>query len=86
MKRAAVDRRAAHDLVARPLADGSWAVGLFNRTWDEQRVRIDWQALGLSGTHRVRDLWRQQDLGTFADGYEADVPTHGVVLLRVSAE
>ena len=31
----------------------------------------------------IRDLWRQKDVGTFSDKYEAQVASHGVVLVRV---
>ncbi|OQB91193.1 MAG: hypothetical protein BWX86_02072 [Verrucomicrobia bacterium ADurb.Bin122] len=34
-------------------------------------------------TFRVRDLWRQQDLGEFKDSFEAKVASHGVVLVRL---
>ena len=69
---------------AKLLEDGSWAVGLFNRGETERRVKVRWPALGIGGRHRVRDLWRQQDLGTFADEFEASVPRHGVVLVKVT--
>jgi hypothetical protein len=31
----------------------------------------------------VRDLWRQQSLGTFSDAFATPVPRHGVVLVKV---
>ena len=74
---------------ARPLADGSVAVGLFNRDRRPDRrpasVKVRWSDVNRDGPQIVRDLWRQKDLGTFADGYEAAVPPHGTVLLRVTA-
>ena len=33
---------------------------------------------------QVRDLWRQRSLGKQADGFAADVPRHGVMLIRLS--
>jgi alpha-galactosidase len=33
---------------------------------------------------KVRDVWRQQDLGIFENSYTAEVPFHGVVLLKIS--
>ena len=70
---------------AKEMEDGSKAVGLFNLdAYDHKTVRIDLAALGLSsGSLRVRDLWRQKDLGTFDSHFEAEVPPHGVVLVRV---
>ena len=47
------------------------------------KVKVAWADLKLSGPQPVRDLWRQKDLGRFADGYEATVPSHGAVLLKV---
>ena len=68
----------------KPLDDGSWAVGLFNRSAARAQVAVKWSDLHETGSRQVRDLWRQRDLGVFADGYAADVAPHGVVLLRVS--
>jgi alpha-galactosidase len=67
----------------KPLEDGSFAMGLFNTGHAPERVVATWPALGLAGPHRVRDLWRQTDLGVFDCAFEADVPRHGVVLVRV---
>jgi hypothetical protein len=37
-------------------------------------------------TVHARDVWAHQSVGVSADGYTADVPKHGVVMLRVSSE
>lgn len=68
---------------AKDLADGSKAVGLFNRSDEEATVQAPYAKLGIQGSHRVRDLWRQQDLGDFPDSFTSSVPGHGVVLVRV---
>jgi hypothetical protein len=31
----------------------------------------------------VRDLWRQKDLGVFGESFSAEVPRHGVPLVRL---
>jgi alpha-galactosidase len=69
----------------RELADGSRAVGLFNRGEFESTVTAQWKDVGVSGKQRVRDLWRQQDAGFFEGAYTATVPRHGTVLLRLWA-
>ena len=69
---------------AKELEDGSKAVGLFNRGEDDAPVIAKWADLGVTGKCLVRDLWRQLDLGTFSDQFQATVPRHGVVLIRVS--
>ena len=68
---------------AKTMEDGSKAVGLFNRGEIEQEVLVKWSDLGLSGPARVRDLWRQKDLGVFTGGFKAPVARHGVLLIRV---
>jgi alpha-galactosidase len=70
---------------AKPLADGSHAVGLFNRGAAAAKVTAKWSDVGAGdGTHAVRDLWKHADVGAVADAYSAEVPSHGVVLIKVA--
>lgn len=71
------------DIWARPLADGTMAVGLFNRGVEPHEITARWEDLGLSGGQPVRDLWAQRDLGTFAGGWSVTVPRHGVKLVKI---
>lgn len=71
---------------SKDLEDGSKAVGLFNLGLKEQQVSANWTDLDLRGKQRVRDLWRQKDLGIFTGTFTATVPRHGVVLVRISPE
>jgi alpha-galactosidase len=68
------------------MEDGSKAVGLFNRSAEELTVSAPWLQLGIYGKQRVRDLWRQKELGTFENVFEAKVPAHGVLLVRIFPE
>lgn len=68
---------------AKDMEDGSKAVGLFNVGEMETTVTARWSDLGLKGKQRVRDLWRQKDVGVFEDKFEKKVPRHGVVLVRI---
>ena len=68
---------------ARPLEDGSLAVGLFNRGEMAATVTAKWSDLGLRGKQRVRDLWRQKDLGTLDGQFSSTVPGQGVELIRL---
>jgi alpha-galactosidase len=65
------------------MEDGSKAVGLFNRWFEKRTVTAKWTDLDVQGSQRIRDLWRQKDLGTFQDQFQAEVPAHGVVMLRM---
>jgi len=72
-------------LMVKTLADGSHALGLCNGGELPVTMTAPWADLGLAGPQRVRDLWRQQDLGEFPAAFIASVPRHGVVLVRVTA-
>jgi len=70
-------------VLAKPLEDGSVAVGLFNLEEQQHAIAVDWRQLGLPGPCRARDLWRQKDLGTVDGKYEALVQRHGISLVRL---
>src|SRR5450759_1703103 len=78
-----VSKNGDMEVWVRPLEDGSNAVGLFNRGETETKVTADWTDLGISGKQRVRDLWRQKDIGRFDGKFTARVPRHGVVMVRI---
>ncbi|MCY2996333.1 MAG: NPCBM/NEW2 domain-containing protein [Planctomycetota bacterium] len=69
---------------AKEMSDGSLAVGLFNLGDETVSVSTIWAELKLTGPQFVRDLWRQQNLGKQTDGFTAEIPRHGVMLIRVS--
>jgi alpha-galactosidase len=71
------------EIWARPLADGTHAVGLFNRGLAPNDVTVRWADLGLNGSQPVRDLWLRKDIGAFKDTFTARVPRHGVVFVKV---
>jgi alpha-galactosidase len=78
-----VAREGTLEVWAKDMADGTKAVGLFNRGDREAVVTARWEDLGLQGKRSVRDLWRQKDLGTFDRRIRSSVPRHGVVLVRI---
>jgi alpha-galactosidase len=68
---------------AKPLADGSIAVGLFNRGESINPVSVSFKDLGLHGTAQIRDLWGHKNLGSFSGSFSAEIPRHGATLIRV---
>ena len=68
----------------RKLADGSMAVGIFNRGDAPAEGVLRFEDLGLKGRVHVRDVWADKDLGELEREYRIQIPAHGVVLLRVS--
>ncbi len=71
------------EIWARTLADGSRAVGLFNRHPQPMNMQVDFRELGFKSVVKVRDIWAAKDLGLIQSSYQTSVPGHGVVLLRV---
>lgn len=68
---------------ARQREDGSRAIGLFNLSRTPDKVAITWVQLGLKGPQRIRDVWRQQDIGMSEEGYTVELPRHGAIMIRV---
>jgi alpha-galactosidase len=66
----------------KPLADGSYAIGIFNIADDYRSIDFPFRDLGLNDKYKVRDVWRQRDLGT-SETLSAKVPPHGVMLVVV---
>jgi alpha-galactosidase len=65
----------------RPLADGSKAVGLFNRGRSGMTMRVLFADAGFRGSVAVRDVWEHKDLGTMRDSFEIFVPKHQSILV-----
>jgi alpha-galactosidase len=65
------------------LADGSKAVGLFNRAERVMPVTAYFRDVSAGETASVRDLWEKKDLGVFKSSFTAEVPRHGVVMIKV---
>jgi len=42
--------------------------------------------IGFKGSWSVRDVWRQRDLALAKDALAVTVPSHGVVLLRLTEQ
>jgi alpha-galactosidase len=72
------------EIWARKLSGRSMAVGLFNRSISPLNVTVQTTSLGLRGEIHARDIWAAQDLGTLHGSYTAEVPAHGVVLLKLT--
>jgi alpha-galactosidase len=70
---------------AKPLADSSRALALFNRSGEAARITARFSDAGLtqSDSFMVRDLWQKKDMGIFREEYSAEVSSHGVVMVRV---
>ncbi len=72
---------------------GAKVAGLFN-VGDQPKgatdagapVSVSFPDIGLGARCRVRDLWKQRDLGSVEERFQAMVPWHGAVMVRLATE
>jgi alpha-galactosidase len=71
---------------AKQMKDGSRAVVLLNRGSSDAEISVAWEDLGYPAhlSAAVRDLWAKKDLGKSTGTFSAKVPSHAVVMLRVT--
>lgn len=65
---------------------GVMAVALLNRGKSSATIELKFEDLGLKGDVSVRDIWQKKDLGIQNGSLSAEVPSHGVAFLRISAK
>jgi alpha-galactosidase len=80
----------------KPLSDGGWAVCFLNRANASQKIIFDWknenvvdtvfnkQLNATSVTYSIKDIWSKKNDGTTEKAFEAEVPAHDVIFLRLS--
>ena len=94
-----VSKDNGEEVWSKQLQDGSIAVGMFfvgedesdpvkSFPWEDKpstKIKVNASDLGINGKFIVRDLWRQQNIGTYKESFTAEVPYHGVLLARFSS-
>ena len=71
----------SYEIWAKDLADGSKAVAFFNLSDEEQNISISAEKLGKKG--KVRDLWRQKEIGKLKNNFTVKVSPHGTAFFKV---
>jgi alpha-galactosidase len=85
-KQASPAKKADLETWVKPLADGSVAVGVVNLGSAVANATVNASDLQLAGpVKHARDLWAHKDVAFTGGVYAATVPSHGVLLLKVSA-
>jgi len=74
----------SQEVWAVPLANKDIGVLLLNRGDLDGTVVAKFSDIGIAGQARVRDLWQHRDVGVFQDSISAKVPSHGVVVFRLT--
>ncbi len=78
-----VIKKGAVEVWKKKLADGNMAVGIFNTGKQTVTYTLNLKSLGVKKAVIVRDLWRQEDLGTFNNTFNTITPAHGVTLVKI---
>ncbi len=85
-KQARIIRKSKEEFVlAKPMEDGSVAVGLFNLTRESREIACPLRELGAPTRVHVRNVWRQKDEGVASGDLHRAVGAHGVALVRLRA-
>ena len=63
------------------LSDGGKAIGVFNLGDKAADYELNLRTLGAQGK-KLRDLWRQRDIGPLPEKHKVRVAPHGVVLIK----
>jgi alpha-galactosidase len=86
-KQASPKKKGDLETWVKPLAGGSVAVGVVNLGAAAAEATVNASDLQLDGAvKKARDLWAHKDVKFTGGAYTATVPSHGVLLLRVSAK
>ena len=78
-----LQRTDTYDIWAKVCSDGSYAVGLFNKTEKIMNITFDFSLLKLSGKQKIRNVWRQKEEGVFQNKFSAEVKRHGAVVYKI---
>jgi alpha-galactosidase len=70
---------------SKQLSDGGRAVALVNRSKETAKITASWTDIGYpeSFSASIRDLWTKKEEKAVKGLYSADVPSHGVVMVRI---
>lgn len=80
----------------KPLSNGDWAVCFLNRSAEAKSIDFEWaknvvndevanrKLDASSSTYKIKDVWSKKELGTTRKSLKASVPTHDVLMIRLS--
>jgi len=73
------------EIWVKELSNKNWAVCFFNSSDKPMKIRLNWSHLWfVKGTHKVRDLWKKEDIGTTNKNIDFEIGSHDVALFKLS--
>ena len=80
-------KQSCREIWARPLSDGSYAVGFLNRHDDQAlEITLNTALIKMNGEVTVRDLWKHEDLGSFKKEITLTVKPHECRVVKIQAK
>lgn len=82
----------------KPLINGDWAVCFVNRSAQPQKINFNWkneivndtlsskQLNATTNTYKIFDVWTKKNLTTTSKPLTASLPSHDVLMLRLSKQ
>jgi alpha-galactosidase len=79
----------------KPLSDGNWALTFLNRSEVSKKINFDWKKHSIKDTDfgyetdfsktvfRIKDLWKNKEIGTTKKDFVAELASHDSVTLRL---
>jgi alpha-galactosidase len=79
----------------KPLDNNEWAVCFLNRRAEPAVVEFDWENQNVvdeifgyeadfkNVIYSLRDLWKKENIGSTKNSFQATIPSHDVVMLRL---
>jgi alpha-galactosidase len=61
-------------------------LAMFNLNESGEEIQVDLGSLGFTGKCKVRDLWREKDLGIFKYSFQHQVNSHGAQIFRLESQ
>ena len=82
----------------KPLNSGDWAVCFVNRSAQPQKINFDWKNENVNDTlssrqlnagtttYKIINVWTKENASTTAKAFVTTVPSHDVVMLRLTKQ
>jgi alpha-galactosidase len=82
----------------KPLSNGDWALCFLNRSAQPQKINFDWKNENVSDTlsnrqlnaaattYKIMNVWTKENSSTTAKPFTTTVPSHDVVMLRLTKQ
>jgi len=72
-----------YQIWGKEMDDGNHVIGIFNLTEKPVNVGVDLKSLGFDARYKMRDIWRQRDLGQVSRYFQMRVEPHGARLINL---